>query len=65
MKIITMLPWADWLALITFFALWVGYAWLAKVRGLRDQSLIATTNRYRQNVDDANHGARPACARWS
>ena len=33
---------------ITFVALWVGYAWLAKVRGLRDQSLIATTNRYRQ-----------------
>lgn len=31
-----------------FFGLWVGYAWLAKVRGLRDQSLIATTNRYRQ-----------------
>ena len=48
MKIITMLPWPDWLALITFFALWVGYAWLAKVRGLRDQSLISTTNRYRQ-----------------
>ena len=48
MKIISMLPWADWLALITFFALWVGYAWLAKVRGLRDQSLIANTNRYRQ-----------------
>ena len=48
MKIISMLPWPDWLALITFFALWVGYAWLAKVRGLRDQSLISTTNRYRQ-----------------
>ena len=48
MKIISMLPWADWLALFSFFALWVGYAWIAKVRGLRDQSLIATTNRYRQ-----------------
>jgi hypothetical protein len=45
MKIITMLPWLDWLALFTFFGLWVGYAWLAKVRGLRDQTLIATTNR--------------------
>ena len=48
MKIITMLPWADWLALLSFFGLWVGYAWVAKVRGLRDQSLIATTNMYRQ-----------------
>lgn len=48
MKIISMLPWADWLALIGFFGLWVGYAWLAKVRGPRDQSLIATTNLYRQ-----------------
>jgi uncharacterized membrane protein len=48
MKIITMLPWADWLALFSFFAMWVGYAWVAKVRGLRDQSLIATTNHYRQ-----------------
>ncbi len=48
MKIITMLPWLDWLALFAFFGMWVGYAWLAKVRGLRDQSLIANTNRYRQ-----------------
>jgi hypothetical protein len=48
MKIISMLPWADWLALLTFFGLWAGYAWFAKVRGLQDQSLIATTNLYRQ-----------------
>jgi uncharacterized membrane protein len=48
MKIISMLPWADWLALLSFFSLWVGYAWVARVRGLRDQSLIATTNMYRQ-----------------
>ncbi|PUE07217.1 hypothetical protein B9Z51_15295 [Limnohabitans sp. T6-5] len=48
MKIMTMLPWLDWLALVAFFSLWVGYAWFAKVRGKRDQSLIATTNLYRQ-----------------
>ena len=48
MKIISMLPWTDWLALFLFFSLWIGYAWVAKVRGLRDQSLIATTNMYRQ-----------------
>ena len=48
MKIISLLPWADWLALFSFFGMWIGYAWVAKVRGLRDQSLIATTNMYRQ-----------------
>ena len=48
MKILSMLPWADWLAMLTFFALWVGYAWFARIRGKLDQSLIATTNMYRQ-----------------
>jgi uncharacterized membrane protein len=48
MKILSMLPWADWLAMLSFFCLWVGYAWFARVRGKRDQSLIATTNMYRQ-----------------
>ena len=48
MKIISMLPWADWLGLVCFLGMWVGYAWVAKVRGMRDLSLIATTNRYRQ-----------------
>ncbi|MGV1046378.1 MULTISPECIES: DUF599 domain-containing protein [unclassified Limnohabitans] len=47
MKILTMMPWGDWLALVSFFSLWVGYAWFARVRGQRDQSLIATTNAYR------------------
>ena len=47
MKILSMLPWGDWLALVSFFGLWVGYAWFAKVRGKLDQSLIATTNAYR------------------
>jgi uncharacterized membrane protein len=47
MKILSLLPWSDWLALTAFFALWVGYAWFAKVWGLRRPSLLATTNRYR------------------
>jgi len=47
MKIVTLLPWADWLALFGFFGLWVGYAWFAKVWGRRRPSLLATTNRYR------------------
>ncbi len=47
MKIISMLPWADWLALVAFFSLWVGYAWFSKARGQREQTLLATTNRLR------------------
>ena len=47
MKIFSILPWADWLALVCFFALWVGYAWFARVWGQRQSSLLSTTNRYR------------------
>ena len=47
MKLLTLLPWADWLALVCFFALWVGYAWFASHHGQRKPSLLATTNRYR------------------
>jgi uncharacterized membrane protein len=47
MKIFSILPWADWLALVCFFALWLGYAWFAKVWGQRRSSLLVTTNRYR------------------
>jgi uncharacterized membrane protein len=48
MKILTLMPWADWLALFVFFALWVGYASLVKVRGMRERTLLATTNALRQ-----------------
>jgi len=47
MKILSMLPWADWLALSAFFGLWLGYAWFSKSRGQREQTLLATTNRLR------------------
>ena len=47
MKFIAVLPWADWLALVCFVALWAGYAWFAKSWGLRKPSLLVTTNRYR------------------
>lgn len=47
MKIFSILPWADWLALACFFVLWVGYAWFAQYWGIRKGSLIQTTNRYR------------------
>lgn len=47
MKIITLLPWADWLAVAAFFGLWSGYAWFAKRLGRHRSSLLQTTNRYR------------------
>lgn len=49
MKILSMLPWADWLALVSFFGLWIGYAWFARFWGQRERSLIVTTNRWRQD----------------
>ena len=47
MKIISMLPWADWLALLGFFSLWVGYAWFARIGSQHQQTLLASTNRLR------------------
>ena len=48
MKIISMLPWADWLALLGFFSLWVGYAWFARIGSQHQQTLLASTNRLRR-----------------
>ena len=48
MKIISMLPWADWLALLGFFSLWMGYAWFASMGSQRQQTLLASTNRLRR-----------------
>jgi uncharacterized membrane protein len=48
MKIISILPWADWLALVCFFSLWVGYAWFSKAWARKRPSLLVTTNRYRR-----------------
>jgi len=48
MKIISMLPWADWLALLGFFSLWTGYAWFASKGSQRQQTLLASTNRLRR-----------------
>lgn len=47
MKVLLLMPWADWLALLAFIGLWVGYAQFAKIWADRKPSLIATTNRMR------------------
>ena len=48
LKIITLLPWTDWLALGWFFVGWVAYAVFARRRGQAEGSLLATTNHYRR-----------------
>ncbi|WP_180682570.1 DUF599 domain-containing protein [Tepidicella baoligensis] len=48
MNIFDLLPWADWLALLAFVTLWVGYAWFARAWSRKRPSLLATTNRYRR-----------------
>ncbi|MCW7536483.1 DUF599 domain-containing protein [Aquabacterium sp. A7-Y] len=47
-KILTLLPWADWLALATFFVGWIGYAGFARRRSASSMSLLATTNHFRR-----------------
>ena len=44
MKVLSLLPWADWLALFSFIAAWMGYAWFATVWGFRRPSLLASTS---------------------
>jgi uncharacterized membrane protein len=39
-----LLPWTDWLALVWFFAGWVGYALFAKRRSTEEHSVLAMTN---------------------
>jgi uncharacterized membrane protein len=47
MRIFTLLPWQDWLAVVWFFGGWMGYAWFARHYGLRVPSILRATNRYR------------------
>ncbi|MDQ5895935.1 MAG: hypothetical protein QG612_21 [Pseudomonadota bacterium] len=49
LRVIRVLPLADWLALGVFFAGWVGYVRFAKARALRRPSVLASTNRIRQD----------------
>ena len=43
-----LMPLADWLALLWFVAVWVGYAMFARRRAESAGSLLATTNHYRR-----------------
>nr|WP_297357466.1 DUF599 domain-containing protein [uncultured Caldimonas sp.] len=48
LRILTLLPWIDWLALAWFFTGWVGYALFARKRSASSMSLLAVTNQYRR-----------------
>ena len=48
MNAFNLLPLTDSLALLGFFALWVGYALFSKNWGKQQRSLLATTNLYRE-----------------
>ncbi|MBP8270323.1 MAG: DUF599 domain-containing protein [Sphaerotilus sp.] len=47
LRVIRVLPLADWLALLTFFIGWIGYVRFAKARAQRRPSVLASTNRIR------------------
>ena len=48
LKVLTLLPWSDWAALLVFFAGWAGYANFARRRAASHASILATTNRIRR-----------------
>lgn len=47
-KVMTLLPWIDWAAIAMFFSGWAGYAGFARRRAGTQPSILATTNRIRQ-----------------
>lgn len=47
LKVASLLPWADWAAILAFFAAWIGYAWFARKRAITHPSILVTTNRIR------------------
>ena len=48
MRVLGVLPLLDWLAVVVFFAAWIGYAWFAKRRADVQPSVLASTNRWRR-----------------
>ncbi|HYJ96967.1 MAG TPA: DUF599 domain-containing protein [Burkholderiaceae bacterium] len=46
-RVLTLLPLVDWLAVMAFFAAWIGYAMFAKRRAAVQPSVLGSTNRWR------------------
>src|SRR5215470_12095826 len=47
-RVVGVLPWLDWLAVLFFFVAWVGYTEFAKRRADVQPSVLASTNRWRR-----------------
>jgi len=47
LKVLELLPWIDWAAIVVFFGGWSGYAWFARDRSLTRPSILGATNRVR------------------
>lgn len=47
-KVLGLLPWTDWVAVLWFFGGWAGYVIFAKRRSTQRPSLLDTTNRIRR-----------------
>ena len=47
LAVLAFLPWLDWVALLVFFAAWIGYAQFARRNAVSRGSLLAATNRER------------------
>ena len=47
-KVMTLLPWVDWAAVLVFFGGWVGYARFARQRTGSKHSVLAATNAVRR-----------------
>jgi uncharacterized membrane protein len=48
LKMLSELPWRDWLALVFFFGGWIGYAVWARRRAASRPSVLGSTNRVRR-----------------
>jgi uncharacterized membrane protein len=48
LKLLTLLPWPDWVAVALFFSGWAGYAHFARGHAESRPSILATTNRVRR-----------------
>jgi uncharacterized membrane protein len=47
-KVLALLPWIDWVAVIGFFSGWAGYAYFARNRGGTKRSVLQVTNAIRR-----------------
>ena len=47
-KVLTLLPWLDWVAVAVFFSSWTGYAYFSRHGAGRHRSVLAATNAVRR-----------------